>query len=227
MIKYLLKFTSEESHAIDLLNGKLFMRPACYYWDLEKGQGDLREGAVSPIGQIYKNPNYAIFCFSYVEDTDIKDGKVEIDKKLVDDCAKNGFVTIIDFKKYEQIIDKYNFLGCQLLGEKVQYTKFSIYDTPKLIDNDNNLQLFIKHPSFSYQKEFRFVVPYKIENIFIEKEYNGTKYKEQTDYGKQVFFMKENGNLYEFSKIIKIKDLETNDIGNYILTIPSELKYIK
>ena len=91
----LLKFTIEESHAIDLLNGKLFMRPACYYWDLEKGQGDLREGAVSPIGQIYKNPNYAIFCFSYVEDTDIKDGKVEIDKKLVDDCAKNGFVTII------------------------------------------------------------------------------------------------------------------------------------
>ena len=43
MIKYLIKFVSQKSHADMLVAGELFMRPASYYHNLELGQGDIRE----------------------------------------------------------------------------------------------------------------------------------------------------------------------------------------
>lgn len=50
-IKYLVKFVTEESHANDLLDGKLFMRPSRYFRSLESknldhSRGDQTEGAI-------------------------------------------------------------------------------------------------------------------------------------------------------------------------------------
>lgn len=50
LIKYLVKFVTEEAYANDLLDGKLFMRPARYFRSLESenldhSRGDQTEGA--------------------------------------------------------------------------------------------------------------------------------------------------------------------------------------
>ena len=55
MIKYLLKFVKEKEHARTLLDGALFMRPACYYHRLELGQGDTREAALSHKSCIFRH----------------------------------------------------------------------------------------------------------------------------------------------------------------------------
>lgn len=221
MIEYLLKFTTKQEYANQLLKGQLFMRPASFYWGLEKGQGDLHEAAVSPISQIYKNPNFAIYCFSHVDDNNIEDGKIEIDKKLVDDCAKNGFVTIIDYKKFEDILFRSDFGGYRLLKDKVEYKKFGLYDIPILLDSNENIQLFIKNPSFSYQKEYRLVVTYAIDDIFETKIRNGSSYLQRVDSGNKTFYLQDN--LYSIAKTITISELERNKAGNYLLSIPQEL----
>ena len=65
MIKYLIKFVSEEQHAEDLLDGNLFMYPAGHYHTLELGRGDIREGALSDSICFYQYINYPIYCLSY------------------------------------------------------------------------------------------------------------------------------------------------------------------
>lgn len=221
MIEYLLKFTTKQEYANQLLEGQLFMRPASFYWGLEKGQGDLHEAAVSPISRCYKNPNFAIYCFSYVDDNDIENGKIKIDKKLVDDCAQNGFVTIIDYEKFKDILFRSDFGGYRLQKDKVKYKKFGLYDIPKLLNSNENIQFFIKDPTFSYQKEYRLVVTYAIDDIFETKIRNGSSYLQKVDYGNKTYCLQDN--LYSIANTIAISELDKNKEGNYLLSIPQEL----
>lgn len=163
MIKYLAKFFSEKNHAQTLINGTLHMRPACYYHNLNIGQGDIYEACVFPGICIYKNENLPIYCLYSIHDSDISSNIVKIPKKCITDFScQDGYIVLIDFLQFKQLLKT-----VWTNGKNIHFGSVC-YQYPKLCGNNmflyaNNAQnLFIKNPYFSYQKEYRIVVE---ENI--------------------------------------------------------------
>ena len=166
MIKYLLKFVKEEDHAKDLLAGQLFMRPARYYRTLEQGQGDLSEAAISHISCIYRNGTLPIYCMYAVCENDIRNNCISISEKCIHDFkCKHGYVVITEFSEFENKLKTLNSNGYEVDFGLVNYRYLSISDTKKLLTDTTVNNLFIKHPAFSYQKEFRVVVAKQVYKL--------------------------------------------------------------
>lgn len=159
MIKYLFKFVSERAHADFLLDGNLFMRPACYYHKIEAGQGDLGEAAISHDICVYKHSHVPIYCAYAVDELDIIGGTVAVSERCVKDFnCENGYVVIIDFQKFDQALTTLLSHGYEVDVGLVNYHKLTFEDTGELLCDNTPKNLFVKRPSFSYQKEFRIVV---------------------------------------------------------------------
>lgn len=159
MVKYLLKFVREKEHAEALCAGELFMRPACYYHHLEQGQGDLRETAISHSQCIYKKCTVPIYCMYAVEDSDISNGTALLSAECIRDFkCEDGYVAVVDFHEFETNLRTLNSNGYEVVGGLVNYHCLSQSDTQKLLVDNSTRNLFMKHPVFSYQKEFRIVV---------------------------------------------------------------------
>ncbi len=159
MIKYLLKFVSKEDHANTLLDGTLFMRPACYYHKLENGQGDVCESAVSHEICMYKHSHVPIYCTYAVDEKDMIGGVVDISGQCIRDFkCENGYVVIIDFSQFEQILPTLQSKGAEVDAGLVHYHKLTFDDMAYLIGDTTPKNLFLKPPFFSYQKEFRIIV---------------------------------------------------------------------
>jgi hypothetical protein len=163
VIRYLVKFVAKESYADDLLKGKLFMHCARYYHDLEiqygPGQGDLREGTIFPNFAMYQYINFPIFCMYMVKDQDIEDGHVLIDMRLIKDFdCQQGFMVIIPFEPFEYALSTANTEGYAMNGAEVSYGIQTPADIEIMFNSDNALNLVVKHPHFSYQKEYRLIV---------------------------------------------------------------------
>lgn len=159
MIKYLLKFVTKINYAELLLNGELYMRPACYYHALEMGQGDIAEAGISHDLCIYKHSRVPIFCTYAVEEEEITGDSFTVSERCIKDFkCENGYVVIIDFQKFESALPTLISDGYEVDAGLVTYHKLTYEDTGKLIADDTPKNLFIKHPFFSYQKEFRIVV---------------------------------------------------------------------
>lgn len=159
MIKYLLKFVNQEAHAKTLLAGQLFMRPAGYYHALEQGQGDLREAAISHNVCIYKHAMVPIYCMYAISDTDINTNRILISQKCIHDFkCENGYIVIIEFSEFENKLRTLNSNGYEVDAGLVKYRILSLSDTQELLIDNTVKNLFVKHPAFSYQKEFRVIV---------------------------------------------------------------------
>lgn len=163
MIRFLVKFVSKEAYANDLLNGKLFMHCARYYHDIEKkygpGQGDLREGSLFPNVAIYKNIYFPIYCMYMIKDEDIIDGNVIFDKRIIQDfnCAQ-GFLVVIPFGYFERVLPTADTGGFAMDGSEVRYGIPNKALVEAMITSEDASNLFIKHPFFMYQREYRLVV---------------------------------------------------------------------
>lgn len=176
MLRYLIKFVSKRSHAEDLVAGKLFMRPAIYYHKLEKGQGDIREAAVDSYTQMYKCTNLPIYCMYAVHAEDIKDKVINISKRCIDDFkCENGYIVLIDADEFKNRLPTVKTDGYTLLGGQVEYRTLNFQDLVHFLTTTDTGHLFIKHPSFSYQQEYRIVVE---QNVFElnEKPINQKEY---------------------------------------------------
>lgn len=206
MIKYLIKFTSAREHAESLLGGKLFMRPASYYCKLEEqGQGDLREAAIVEGYGIYKHFALPIYCMYSVEESSIKSGSVTIDEKCIKDFkCENGFMVLLDFKMFEQMLKKVDTKDYALIAGKVNYHKLTIEDSINLLVDDSPKNLFIKHPYFHYQNEYRIVIGKQLYKPG-EPEVEHIIYSFPSSFNK-------------FAHIIPISDLSRKD-GNYVLNV--------
>ena len=159
MIRYLLKFVFEKAYAEALLNGELFMRPACYYHKLEMGQGDIYEAALSHDMCVYKHSRVPVFCACAVNDREITDDSFAVSERCIKDFkCENGYVVILDFQKFEQALSTLLSSGYEVDGGLVNYHKLTFEDMGELIGDNTARNLFVKHPYFSYQKEFRIVV---------------------------------------------------------------------
>lgn len=159
MIKYLIKFVSEEQHAEDLLDGNLFMYPAGHYHTLELGRGDIREGALSDSICFYQYINYPIYCLSYVEENSISKGQIRISKKIIEDFnCQEGYLVLIDFSKFSSTITSCATEGYALIGGQVSYGNITIGNMKDFFESEDPLNLFVKHPFFKHQNEYRFVI---------------------------------------------------------------------
>ncbi len=159
MLKYFIKFVSKHEHAQMLLQGNLFMRPASYYHGLKLGQGDSREGTLSNSAMIRMNTQYAIYCLYSVYENDIDNGYIRIDTKCIKDfCGGNGYAVIIDCERFESFLPTLDTAGYRLCSGEVQYHIIRSDEFITLANNKNALNLFVKHPAFAYQKEYRLIV---------------------------------------------------------------------
>ena len=159
----LLKLVREKSHAEMLLQGKLFMRPAAYYHYLEKGQGDNLEGIITLDNAIYIKAECPIYCMCSYCDDEIKNGYLNISNQCINEFnCFNGFAVILDWKKFEERLPSLNCNGHKYVYQRVEY-KISrgLEDYLDIVEPKNQeimKPLFIKHPFFSHQKEYRIAV---------------------------------------------------------------------
>ena len=166
MIKYLLKFVAEKNHAEVLLNGTLFMRPASYYWHLEQGQGDINETAIIPFARIYKHSRLPIYCMYSVMDTDIVDNTITVSGRCIKDFkCEDGYVVIIDYPQFAKRLKTLKSWGFEVQGKLVYYHVLTNADTTMLLNDNTPRNVFIKHPYFAYQKEYRITVCHEIYKL--------------------------------------------------------------
>ncbi len=168
-IKYLLKFVKDKKYAEQLLDGTLYMRPADYYHKEEKGkigQNDIREAAVSSMIQVYKHGHCPIYCMTAVREDDIVDGQYIISEKCIQDFeCETGYIVILKFDIFEERLRTLLSEGYCVCGGLVDYHIITFDEMGKLMGDDSPKNLFIKHPYFSYQKEFRIVVCKELYNL--------------------------------------------------------------
>lgn len=160
MPRYLIKFVSQLSYAEDLRSGKLFMRPASYYHDLELGQGDVTEGAISHEAAIYQNSQWAIYCMYTVKDDDIdNDGNIHISNRVINEFTnRDGYAVIVDRDKFEKRLSTVKTNGYALQAGEINYHYITFEDMGTMLTTNRPLNLAIKHPYFKYQNEYRIVV---------------------------------------------------------------------
>lgn len=214
-IKYLLKFVKQKEHVETLLNGILYMRPAAYYHKGESGkygQNDIREAAVSNELQVYKHSHCPIYCMTAVAEADIDNGQFIIPEKCIQDFeCENGYVVIFKFDVFAERLKTLLSEGYCVCGGLVDYHIITFDEMGQLMGDDSPKNLFIKHPYFSYQKEFRIVVCkelYKInEPIREHKEYRFPD------------------DLWDISTCRHIPELHQK--GQYILPLPQNEKDFK
>lgn len=156
---YLLKFVSEYSHAIDLLTGILFTRPAAYYISLEQqGQGDWQEATIISGMDSYKNFNMPIFCMTGVQE-EVKDGIYKFDNRIIRDFqCENGYVVIIRYDDFIEKLPKFDEGKRGYLGY-VDYREIKQDEELIFLIDSTGLNLRIKRPDLYYQHEYRLVFP--------------------------------------------------------------------
>lgn len=159
----LVKLVRMKEHAEMLLQGSLFMRPAAYFHYQEKGRRDKLEGIITMDNAIYTKAECPIYCMCSFCDNDIVNGYMDFSKLCIDefDCF-NGFAVVLDWQKFEDRIPSLNCNGHKCVYGRVEY-KISrgSDDYISIIESENKgtmKSLFIKHPRFAYQREYRIAV---------------------------------------------------------------------
>ena len=144
MIKYLIKFVSQKSHADMLVAGELFMRPASYYHKLELGQGNIREAWIIPSVQMYLNANIPMMCFYAVDETEVINGEIAVSSRCIDDFkCKDGYAVIICFSDFENRIRTLDTEGYTCCGGTIQYRLPELAELEKFFKSDRYANLFI------------------------------------------------------------------------------------
>lgn len=173
-IKYLIKFVEQEQYADDLLNGKLFMRPAGYYRWLEEGRGDFHEAAVSGQAQIFKGDNHPIYCMYAVHESDVHDKEILIDPLCIEDLkCKDGWAVVVDYRAFCDLIPGLQCDCHAIWHGEVNYRSLSMNDTHAFMVDSSQKNLFYKRPQFSHQHEYRFVIGSSIMPNLVPGELDG------------------------------------------------------
>lgn len=216
MLKYLIKFVSQEKYADELMNGKLFMRCAQYYHDLERrhgaGQGDLREGVIFPGHAIYKNTSIPIFCLYSVDETDIVEDMIHIPNKVIKDFGcEQGFLVLIDFDGFEEALTSCDTHGYALKGGRVTYGTPSMSLSQYFLTDDHQaLNLLVKSEYFSYQKEYRIIVCQQLPLCYHMEVLDGIDVKViDSDQMKITYLIP--GGLHSISRKIAVNNLIHTD----------------
>ena len=165
MIKYLIKFSAKKQYAKDLSNGMLFMQPLSYFQNKEIGQGDPYEGNVFPGLMVSKNTHIPICCMYAVADEQIDKGKIKIPNQIIDDFyCRSGYATVIKYKSFQKWLTRIRTRGYELAAGCVKYKRIQVDDVVPLWTINDLKNVFIKHPYFAYQQEFRIAIHKRVKD---------------------------------------------------------------
>lgn len=212
-ITYLLKFTSKYIYAKDLLDGKLYMNQACYYHNLEVGQGDIREGAIDNQSMSYSGTSHPIYCLYAAYENQLVDNNIIVPEKLKTDFQAE-YVTVVKYKEFWQML-KNNELETEYavsFGE-VKYRFLNWDDTCKILEDKKNA-CFYKKPKFKYQQEFRIMVYENLNDITEKKIIDGLEVECIVDRESKTYLF--NRDLVSIAKIIKLDDCKHTDENIFI-----------
>lgn len=151
--RYLLKFVKEYSHAQMLVNGELFSRPSRYFRQLELGIGDQGEGTIFPGVCIYTHSDNLIYCM--YDSYELVNNLIVISKKNFNDFSFN-YVVVVSYDAMEKALS-HNFKDnvYEIRSGNVQYGQPSFDYQSELFTSNSPENLFIKHPYFKHQQEYR------------------------------------------------------------------------
>lgn len=94
-----------------------------------------------------------------VAEHDIYNGATVISAKCIQDFkCKDGYIVVVGFDEFEGKLKSLNSNGYEVDAGLVDYHYLAHSDTKKLLTENSVRNLFVKHPTFSYQKEFRIAV---------------------------------------------------------------------
>ena len=172
--RYLIKFIKER-YLDDFLNNFLYMNAAGFFADeaIKNGQGDIYECPASNSYQIFQGRNYPIWCCSYIEEDEIKNGYISFDKRIISDFfdTNDSFCcVIIEEKQFAELFsksakDNYISVNSYEYGP-VDYIKLSSdnkNDAIQMLSSKNKLEaLFRKRSDYAYQKEYRIAFGYSV-----------------------------------------------------------------
>lgn len=222
-IKYLIKFVSKRDYAESLLDGNLFMHTAHYYHELEKkygpGQGDLREGNVIPGIAIYKNTDFPIFCLYAV--TKVQNGLIRVNQEIIRDFkCESGFAVVMDYNDFDMCIPQIDTGGYAVRAAPVRYGTPTEELIAKFFTDQNAETLFVKHPYFKKQQEFRIVVFKSIPRVFIRDTATG-KETTEPDTSKMSITYSIPGGLRHCSELFELSKITVSD-GFYLIPAPKK-----
>lgn len=216
-IQYLIKFVSKKEHADILYQGDLFMHSAEYYHQFEEqGQGDKGEASIFSGVCMYRGGEYPIYCMTAIKSDNISDGNILINKRIIKDFkCENGFLVLIDFKSF---LCRLKFLET---NNNPYHHQPIVYGTPtfelstKWLCENSLDNLFVKHPFFSYQQEYRIIVLEKLKARKKKKIHDGIS-MDAAYYDTSRTYTISKG-LQDISKIYQINTLQ---VKNDYLCIP-------
>lgn len=173
-LRYFIKFVSCEAYANDLMDGKLFMNAAGYFWNLEAGRGDVREAAISDGSAMYMNADKPIYCMYVVADADVVDGSIMIEGRLIDEfCNHDGWLVVIDAQDFLAAIRPLERDGTIEGKGPVMYRSLHACDREWFFQTRSPMNLFVKHPRFAYQREYRLLGRRGLERNLVEWTIDG------------------------------------------------------
>lgn len=215
-IQYLIKFVSKKEHADILYHGDLFMHSAEYYHQFEEqGQGDKGEASIFPGVCMYRGGEYPIYCMTAINSDNISDGNILINKRIIKDFkCDDGFLVLIDFKSF---LSRLKFLET---NNNPYHHQPIVYGTPsfelsaKWLCENSLDNLFVKHPFFSYQQEYRIIV-FEPLHPRIEKEIHDGISMDVAYYDTSRTYRIPKG-LQDISKIYQINTLQVKNDYLYI-----------
>lgn len=113
---------------------------------------------------MYRGGEYPIYCMTAIKSDNISDGNILINKRIIKDFkCENGFLVLIDFKSF---LCRLKFLET---NNNPYHHQPIVYGTPtfevstKWLCENSLDNLFVKHPFFSYQQEYRIIVLEKLK----------------------------------------------------------------
>lgn len=215
-VQYLIKLVSQKSYADALCNGDLFMHSAEYYHQFEdQGQGDKREASIFAEARIYRGSQYPIYCMTTVFSDDIKNSRILISKRMVEDFNCNdGYAVLINYLRFQEKVKMMDTRDAPHYENTVQYGIPSPELSKKWFCSSSLDHLFVKHPYFSYQKEYRIIVldplPPRIEKAPLDGMVVDFVYYDTS----RTYHIP--GGIHDFSTVYSIADLPNDADYFYI-----------
>lgn len=216
-IKYLIKFTSKQKFAQDLVDGIIFTNAVDYYALLHKrtnklGMGDMKDGAISHTKQIQKNSDFLVFCTYSVYEKDIEDGTIKIPNKIMEDFeCQNGYAVVIDFEKFIQDLPLLDTGGFNLRHKPITYRSLTFQDTRQMLTSKNNEHLFIKNPDLKHQQEYRILIEKHATKIIQEEMIDNQQCSVLIGYKGEPFSLHKS--IDSYTKKIHLQNIKIN--SNY------------
>ena len=158
-ILYLVKFVKKNEHALDLYDGKIYMRTANYYkYHLNSEARDNYEGNVSHSHMISKGTNHYIFSTFAITKRMVEEN-YKISYELIKHFGcENGYAVIIDFDKFSNKLKNSSNKVYNLIGSLISYKSIQSFEHfQQLLEGEHFESLRIKHPKFKDEHEYRLI----------------------------------------------------------------------